>query len=223
MKKLLCFLMTMSCLWSCEVDNYDPPSSALNGRLVFEGVPVEIRQGINVLQLYQPGFDNFDPIRVNVTQDGSFSSMLFDGSYRMVRISGNGPWENESDSINVEVNGMTQIDIPVRPFFSLSNSEFSVSEGELQASCVVRKNSDDRVLEEVVLLVGKTMLLDHIYRLTPSSAGSIRAGAEVTEGETILLSQNLEAFGAEAHLFARIGVKTVGHPELIYSPIWRIR
>ncbi len=49
-------------LQGCELDNYEPPKSAFTGRLVYEGNPLGIRQGISVLQLFQPGFQTVTPI-----------------------------------------------------------------------------------------------------------------------------------------------------------------
>jgi len=157
-------------------------------------------------------------------QDGSFSSMLFDGSYQLVRIGGNGPWDHNPDTITVDVRGATTIDVPVTPYFSVSDAEFSLAEGLLTASCRVINNVPERQLESVVLLVGKTTLLDHIYRLTPADPGSSKPGAQINLADRVILTQSLEGdpFVSEPHLFARIGVKTVGHPEYVYSPVWKI-
>ncbi|QNL47962.1 DUF3823 domain-containing protein [Olivibacter sp. SDN3] len=223
MHKITYFLFAIICLSGCEVDNYDPPSAPLNGRLVFENQPIGIRQGINVLQLYQPGFENADPIRVNVMQDGSFSSMLFEGTYKMVNIAGSGPWENNPDSITINLSGETTVDIHVTPFFSLNDAEFSITDGILSASCHVKNNVSGRPLENVSLFIGKTTLVDHVYRLTPSSPESSKIASEINMEERVILSQDLQAFENEANLFARIGVKAVGHPEMIYSTVWKIR
>jgi len=223
MNRLYYFLLLILCISGCEVDNFDPPSTILNGRLVFDGQPVGIRQGISVLQLYQPGYENKTPIAVNVKQDGSFSSILFDGTYKMIRIAGNGPWENNPDTITIEVKGPTTADVPITPFFSISDVSFSVVNGVLTAHCTVNNNVAGRQLESVSLLVGKTNLVDHIYRLTPAAATSIRNGPQINEGEPVVLQQDLAPFSKEPYLFARIGIKTVGHPELIYSTVWTIR
>jgi len=207
-------------LGGCELDNYDPPSSPLTGRLVYNNQPIEIRQGINVLQLFQPGFENRNTIPIQVRQDGSFSSMLFDGTYQLVRIAGNGPWSHIPDTIIVDMRGATTVDVPVTPYFSISDTEFSVDNGVLSASCRITKNVAERQLESVVLLVGKRTLLDHMYRLTQSS----KPGGQVDMNAPVVLTQPLDvqALASEPHLFARIGVKTVGHPEYLYSPVWKV-
>src|SRR5690606_9907533 len=206
-------------LAGCELDNYDPPSSPLTGRLVYNGQPVEIRQGMNVLQLFQPSYENNNAIPIQVKQDGSFSSMLFDGNYQLVRIAGNGPWTHVPDTMEIEVRGATTVDIPITPFFSVSDVEFSAENGVLTASCHVAKHVE-RQLEAVVLLVGKRSLLDHMYRLTESR----KPAAQVDLDEQIVLTQSLDhtQLASEPYLFARIGVKAVGHPEYIYSPVWEV-
>lgn len=175
---------------------------------------------MNVLQLFQPGFENNIPIPVRVQQDGSFASMLFDGSYQLVRIAGNGPWIHNPDTITVNVNGSTVVDVPVTPFFSVADAEFSIENGMLTARCKVTKHVDERKLEAVVLLVGKRTLLDHMYTITQSRKPS----EQVDMDETVVLTQSLDdhSLASEPHLYARIGVKAVGHPEYIYSPVWPV-
>jgi hypothetical protein len=228
MNKILSIcLLLATVICGCELDNYDQPSSPLNGRITFGGQPVGIRQGISVLQLYQPGFANTTPINVNVKQDGTFSSMLFDGTYKLVRISGNGPWENNTDTITIEVNGPTSVDVPVTPFFSISDVSFSVEDNVLKATCRVANQVSGRQIERVSLIVGKTILLDDPTKLAPSPADplSTKAGAAVSPSQPIDLSQNLNLppISAAEHVYARIAVKTVGATEMIYSEVWQVR
>jgi len=222
MNKLTYFLLVIICLSGCAVDNYDPPSTTFNGRLVFDGQPLQIRQGISVLQLYQPGYENQNPIAVNVKQDGSFSSILFEGTYKLVRVAGNGPWENNPDSITVDVHGPTNIDVPVVPFFSISDVSFEVKDDILVAQCKIKKNVESRQLEKVSLFVNNTNLVDHTVQLT-AAPSSTKTAAQIGEDEIIELQQDLTGYSNNPYLFARIGVKAVGHPEYIYSIVWKVR
>ena len=228
MKKVIyiCLLLT-AVIYGCEVDNYDPPASQLSGRIVFNGDPVYVRQGISVLQLYQPGFELKYPINVNVKDDGTFSSLLFDGNYQLVRIAGNGPWESNTDTIAVEVRGSARVEVPVTPYFTISNAAFSVENDSVKASCTVTNQVSGRQVERVVLIVGKTTILDDLTKIVPSTVDllSSKPGAGLNLSQPVALSQHLSVspLSAQAHLFARIGVKTVGVTELIYSPVFRIR
>lgn len=231
MKTLLnIYLLALIGFCSCEKDNYDAPSSQLTGRITFNGEPLFIRQGISVLQLYQPGFELRNPIAVNVKQDGSFSSLLFDGDYQLIRVSGNGPWENNTDTIPVKVNGSTTIDVPVTPYFTLSDINFSLVNDSLKASFKINKQSPTRQLERVYLVVGKTQLVDNLINVNPASQqnpdpnGSL-AGTNLDLSQTIRLSHTLNAvtFTPHPHLFARIAVKTVGFNEMNFSDVFQIR
>lgn len=228
MKNLIYFLMLLLAVLSgCELDNYEPPKSPLTGRLVYEGNPVGIRQGISVLQLFQPGFQTVTPINVNVKQDGSFASMLFDGTYKLIRVSGNGPWENNTDTIDVIVKGATSLDVPVRPFFNLTEVSFSLNGTVLNASCRLSNVVSGRQLERVSLILGNTSILDEPTRLVPSPADplSSKAGAGLDLSQPIVLSQNLAVapISTVPYLYARVAVKIVGVPELIYSDVYPVK
>lgn len=211
----------------CELDNYEPPQSTLTGRLVFEGKPLGIRQGISVLQLFQPGFQTVTPINVNVKQDGSFSSMLFDGNYKLVRISGNGPWESNTDTIDVVVNGPTTVDVPVKPYFFINEVSFSVEKEAVKATCRLSNVVAGRQLERISLILGKTSIVDDPTKLNPSPADplSSKSGTGLDLAQPITLSQSLTAqlVASTPYIYARVAVKIVGVPELIYSDVYSVK
>ena len=111
MKLRICLLLCAAiALAGCEYDNYEAPKSRLCGRIVYDDEPVGLRQtgtgqDYNVLELYQPGFEGTAPIPVYVAQDGSFSAMLFDGTYRMVAKNGSGPWVDSGTELWFDVRG----------------------------------------------------------------------------------------------------------------------
>ena len=227
MKKLFYSLFFITIILSgCELDNYDPPKSELTGRLVFEGKGVGIRQAISVLQLTQPGFETQTPINVNVKQDGTFSALLFDGSYQLIRISGNGPWEPNTDAIEVTVKGPTKVDVEVKPFFSINNVNFTVENNVLKASCQLTNNVAGRQLERISLIIGKTTIVDDPTKLVPSPADplSFKTGTGLNLAQPITLSQNLAVapISTTPYIFARIAVKVTGVPELLYSDVFPV-
>ena len=215
------------CLSGCELDNYEPPKSAFTGRLVFEGNPVGIRQGISVLQLFQPGFQTVTPINVNVKQDGTFASMLFDGNYKLIRISGNGPWEANPDTVDVVVKGATSLDVPVRPYFTITDATFAIAGEVLNASCRITNVVTGRQVERISLILGKTSILDDPTKLVPVPADplSTKAGAGLDLSQPITLSQNLTVpiLANSPYLYARIALKVVGVPELLYSDVFSVK
>src|SRR5690606_214937 len=117
MKTIIYAILFLLVFSSCDYDNYDPPKSQLTGRLVFEDESVGVRQGLNVLQLKELGWDNIEPIVLNLKQDGTFSSDLLDANYQLVYINRNGPWVNQPDTIAIQVIGLPKLDVMVKPFF----------------------------------------------------------------------------------------------------------
>jgi hypothetical protein len=71
-------------LTACEKDNYTEPKSTLSGQIVYNGEPIGVEEGQVRLQLWQPGFGKLAALDAQIAQDGSYSALLFDGSYKMV-------------------------------------------------------------------------------------------------------------------------------------------
>ena len=218
MKKFIYFIAAILILSSCEYDNYDSPQSQLTGRFVYEGEPVGVRQGLGVLQIYEPGWENFNPIGMSVKQEGTFSARLFDGDYQLVLINGNGPWVNQPDTIGFHVNGQHELDIPVEPFFMVRNESFELEGSTLRVSFDIEQIVASSQLQFVSLFVGETMLVDNLYR---AQEERLPAGGIEDVNETIALETDLSEIGQE-FVFARIGIKTQGNPELIFSAVEKI-
>lgn len=218
MKTILYSIILLFVFSSCEYDNYDPPTSKLTGKLVFEGEALGVRQGLNVLQLYEPGWENFEPIGLNVKQDGSFSAHLFDGHYQLVLINGNGPWVNQPDTINIQVKGIQELDVVVEPFFMIRNENFQLDASTLKASFNVEQIAADSELQFVSLFIGETKLVDNQFN---ANEKRLPSGEIENINETINLEMDLSEVGQD-FIFARIGVKTKGNPELIFSKVKKI-
>ena len=87
---------------SCDrFDNFDEPKSMLYGKVTYQDRYIGVRgSGQKVqMQLYQEGFGKKDPIPVNITQDGTFQALLFNGDYKLVTRDKNGPWVNHRDTV----------------------------------------------------------------------------------------------------------------------------
>src|SRR5690625_2735036 len=101
-------VFTLTILTGCEYDNYDEPKSELKGKIVYQDNPVGLRSNEVEIELWQDGFELKQDIRVYVNQDGTFSSVLFDGEYQLVLREGNGPWVDNTDSITVQLSGVAE-------------------------------------------------------------------------------------------------------------------
>jgi len=214
------FLIMMAAfvLTSCGLDNYDAPQSRLHGRITYNGETLGLRgTGEAVrLQLYQDGYELRDNIQVFVGQDGTFEAMLFDGEYKLVTRNQNGPWVNTRDTIVVNLKGSTEVEVKVTPFFTISNETITLNGSVLNASFNVNKIVSTANIDYVTLLVSKTSFVDDATNIARKDFKDQQAGA-------LNLSMDMSDNAAAKALFARVGVRTVGADQAIYSDIVRLK
>ncbi len=209
---LLAFMVGLS---GCEKDNRTEPKSVLKGRVVFEGQPVGVRSNGVQLELWQKGYQLFTKIPVHINQDGTFSASLFDGNYKLVRLRGNGPWTDNTDSIDVELKGSKEIDVPVNPYFVFKNEAYSKGEGKVSATFNIQQIAAGQTLERVNLYIGTTMIVD-----PNNNVGNAQeVAANLTDlSKPVTLTVNIPAAHASrAYIYARIGVKTSGVGEMLFG------
>ena len=173
-------LLIVLILAGWEFDNYDPPESTISGKVTYNGNAVNVRSGGTELELWQYGFQTRQKIPVFIAQDGTFSALVFDGNYKLVRLKG-GPWENQTDSINVTVKGSATVDVPVTPYFTLSGESFTYDKntGILTATCNVVKVGSLEI-DNLSLYIGVTNIVDP----TNSSQNSVLASGALTDLST---------------------------------------
>jgi len=208
-------LLLIIFLAGCEKDNFEPPKSMLSGRVVFQGQPVGVRSNGVQLELWQPGYQLYTKIPVYVAQDGTFSAMLFDGNYKLTRLKGNGPWADNTDTIDVQVKGTTTVDVPVDAYFVVKGETFQKSGSNINATFSLQRGNTSKNLEEVRLYLGRTTIVDQNNNdaVVTKSAGTI-----TDPTQTINLSVGIPAsLAGKDYVFARVGVKTAGVSELAFS------
>ncbi|KAA0992807.1 DUF3823 domain-containing protein [Dyadobacter aurulentus] len=214
-KQLLGLLALAGLLASCEKDNRAEPKSVLKGRVVFNGEPVGLRSNGVQLELWQRGFQLFTKIPVYINQDGTFSASLFDGNYKLVRLRGNGPWVDNTDTIDVQLSGTQELDVPVQPYFVFENDTYSKGEGKISATFNLKQVSSTRNLERVNLYIGTTTIVD-----PNNNAGNAQeVAANITDlSKSITLTATLSpALAGRDYVFARLGVKTSGVGEMLFG------
>jgi len=199
----------------CKKDNYDPPQSQLTGRIVFQGQPVGVRSNGVQLELWQPGFQLYTKIPVYIAQDGTFSAMLFDGNYKLTRLKGNGPWADNTDTIQVQVRGATTVDVPVDAYFVVKGETIQKSGTNITTTFSLQRGNTSKNLEDVRLYLGRTNIID------PNNNDAVvtKAASAIPDlTQPISLSVAIPASLADKdYVFARVGVKTVGVAELAFS------
>jgi hypothetical protein len=199
---------------SCEKDNFKEPAAILKGRVIYQGQPIGVRSMGVQFELWQSGYQLFTKIPLNIAQDGSFSAELFDGDYKLVRAKGAGPWADNSDTISVSLKGTASVDVPVEPFFIIKNASFEKTGTTVKATFTIEKNTTTKTLELVRLYIGPNLIVDQ----NNNSANVQAAASAITLGQPVTLNVTIPASLAnEAYIFARVGVKTSGVAELLYT------
>lgn len=238
---LACIVALTGCDGITGFDNYDPPTSFISGRVVFQGQPVGVRSNGVQLELWQPGteFELNTKIPVHVDQDGTFNARVFDGSYEINLLANNGPWVSNPSRIPVVVNGTASIDVPVVPYYTLTDPQISYNAagggpvGAIQATFTVQKIDTTRDVEYVGLYIGTTSFVDRNLGLAiPNAQRERLRSAVLTQLDAnapISISVNLPANIHQTespvrrdHVFVRVGVKTVGVAEMLFSPVQKI-
>lgn len=221
MKRLLYFniWLALFALAGCGLDNYDAPSSRLTGRVVYQGRPLGLSHGKVAFNLYQEGYDKNGPISVYAAQDGSFTALLFNGTYRLETIDNNGPWLNGATGIDLEVKGDTSVDLVVTPYYLLSDVALALNGQELRAVCKVEMIAGEKEVQRLFLCVGTTAFVsDQSYsyvarkNLMPVNIGSNSLSLDISE--------QLALYDT---LYARLGLQINGVQECIFSDVIKIK
>jgi len=207
-------------IMSCEKDNRTEPKSVLKGRIVHEGQAIGVRSNGVQLEIWQRGFQLFTKIPVYVNQDGTFTASLFDGNYKLVRLRGNGPWVNNTDTIDVELRGTKELDVPVNPYFVFKNDTYSKGEGKVSATFTLQKVEATGILERVNLYIGTTTILDP--NNNAANVQQLAAATDLTKPITLTATLSAALAGRD-YVYARIGVKTSGVGEMLFGAPQKIQ
>lgn len=199
----------------CKKDNYKPPSSIIKGRVIYNNQPVGVRSNGVQLELWQSGFQLFSKVAIYVDQDGSFSAEMLDGNYKLTRLRGNGPWADNTDTINVSLNGTASVDVLVDPYFLVKSQTFAKAGTTVNATVNLQRVNTTKALELVRLYIGQTVITDQ-----NNSAANIQIAASAIPDITLPVNISLAvpaALAGKDFVYARIGVKAVGVTELAYG------
>jgi len=220
MKRILIYSLLISLILivtGCEYDNYKEPTSFLTGKVHYNGTPVGVRSGGTQLELWQYGYALRSKIAVYIDQDGTYSARLFDGNYKLVRLGG-APWVSQTDSIDVVVKGNTVVDVPVTPYYTLSDVTITNNAGVITATAKVNKIGTLGITN-LQLLVSNTRLLDVTYYKQQSTLTS--GLSDLSTPKTLTLTLN-STMAARDYIFARIAVRITGVNERYYSEVFKI-
>jgi len=216
---IIIILASLIMFSSCEYDNFAQPESTLSGNVVYEGAAIGVRNNGPQLELWEDGHALKTLIPVFIKQDGSFSASLFDGEYKLVR-KGDSPWLPQfQDTILIKVNGNTQIDIPVTPYFALKDVTFNRTADKLTATFTVNKVVENANLDNVRLYMSSRVLLDQVENQFSRDLNveEINLGSAYTY--SVDIPENLANLES---VFVRVGLKSNSSGEYYYSQVQKL-
>lgn len=212
---------------SCKKDNYEEPKSTLTGTFHYKGEAIQVQYDQVPFEVYQYGFGKVGPVTETLTPEGTYSHVLFDGDYKLVVRAGQGPFywpqsSGKSDSIAITVKGNTTRDIEVEPYYMIRSPQITYASGAATARFRIEKiitDSRAKTIETATLFINKTQFVsgnDNIGRTNV-------AGSAITDPNNVALSVNVPTMSpTQNYVFARIGVKTTGVEDWIFSPVVKL-
>lgn len=226
-------------LSACSYDNYTPPSTRFTGRIVYQGVPINVQNssGDNIdnatvyFYLYEPGFQKANmPIKVVVNQDGTFSSELFPDTYKLVMPAGVGPYIASSDTTTISIKGSKSMDIEVTPYYMIQNPSFTMSSDSIVSTTFkltqVVTGANAHNVQAVYLYINRLLITDG----NDNIAFAQMNGSSITDMNNINLSVKMPSLASlglgistnQTYIFARIGVQIAGVNGMLFSPVQKI-
>ena len=121
-KYIALLFISVGFLSSCELDEMEGPDAGLYGSIIDVKTGELVEQDIirgGELELREAGFKNVTPQFMNYKVDGTFKdSKLFGSMYKVLPIRTN---FQPIDTLEVNINGQTQLDLEVTPYLRIKN------------------------------------------------------------------------------------------------------
>jgi hypothetical protein len=213
---------------ACKKDNYDAPSSTLNGRIAYQGEEIGLEYNQVPFELYQPGFGKVGAITGTFAQDGTYSTLLFDGNYKLIIPNGQGPfqWKQNAagsrDTLAVTVSGNQTLDLEAVPYFMIRNAVYTVTGRSVSATFradQIITDASAKTIEKINLYINKTQFVSGADNI----ANAEISASAITNPSMINLSATVPAITpVQNYVFVRIGLKIAGVEDMIFSPLQKI-
>jgi len=154
---ILCLIMGVILFSACEIDNYDPPTMTLEGKVLDEvtGENLYTSQpnGIKV-RLLEEGFEKPTPFDFWAMSDGTFKyTKLFAAKYKVLVLEG--AFEDSSvEQLDVDLTKSNQvIEFKVMPYIRLKNVTITVSGTTAKANYKLERTTSTKLPKSSLLLV----------------------------------------------------------------------
>lgn len=231
MKIIITILSFSLFLFACEKDNYEPPTAQLSGKLVYQGESINVEFNQVPYQLFQFGFGKTGSVsNTSFTQEGTYSVLLFNGTYKLLVPNGQGPflWKQTpggaADSITVTMNGSQKLDLEVTPYYMIRTPQITAAGANVTATFKLEKiinGANAKNIERVSLYINKTAYVSGNGNYNVAAAN--KAAADIVDPNNVSLSVAVPVIiPAQNYIFARIGLKIAGVEDMIFSPIVKL-
>lgn len=237
-------LLAIVLLPGCKKDNFDPPTTWMTGRLIHDGKPVYMDGSPSdandeILQFFQDGFGKHEGWGIRVKYDGSYSSLLFDGEYKLMpKMTITYPWEWTGWPQHTDEAGKTVLDtmtfvmrgdyrvpdVEITPYYEINDFAVEVGVVDLTASFTIRSLfPDDENLDIVAayLYVGPTQLVN-------SSTPVRQSASEISPDQPISITMPVSKYidgytnNFRNFAYARVAVRTSKSDRMLWSEIIRV-
>ena len=232
MKLQLHYISLLACcvsMLSCKKDNYDEPSTTLSGKLVYQGQGFGVEKDQVPYQLFQFGFGKVGPIGSSFTQEGTYSALLFNGTYKLIIPNGQGPfmWKKTPggapDSLTINLNGNQVLDLEVTPYYLIKDAQVTGGGGSVKAAFKVQKvitDANAKDIENVRLYINKTQFVSAGNNIASANVD----GAGIADPNNVNLTVTVPTITpTQNYVYARLGLKIKDVEDRIYSPLVKIQ
>jgi hypothetical protein len=212
---------------ACKKDNYKEPSAQLSGQLQYKGEIINVERNQVPFQLYQYGFGKVGAINGTFAQDGTYGALLFNGNYKLLIPSGQGPfiWKELApgvpDSMAVTMNGDQTLNIEVTPYYMIRNAQATAAGGKVTATFKADKIIQDanaKDIERVSLYINSGQFVG-----TDNIAAMDMSGAAITDPGNISLQVTIPTITpTQNYVYARVGLKIANVEDMIFSPLLKV-
>jgi len=220
--KKLSIVMTVVILMfsSCKYDNFDEPTSVIEGKITYNGKTLGFRSNALNLQLWQSGFGLYTSVSVAVNQDGTFRALMFDGDYKLINATGTTqPWVYRSDTVFFNLKSKAEIDYQVTPYFIINDETYSKSGNNMTANCKLEKIVSTATLQSATLYVSRTAICNENYKEASQQLNASAITDLNNVNFTVAIPQRLIDFG---YCYVRLGVKVSQASERLYTQVQKI-
>lgn len=235
---ILTFVSLIILTASCGKDNYEAPKSKIYGQVLYKDASgneheLYVRGTAEAvkMRLYQYGWELTDGIDAFLDQEGKFESVLFDGEYHLVPNKDNGPWKTiysspeKKDTVDIVLKGQTEVKVYVTPYFLIQNAQIALNNYTVNAVFDVEQIVSDAIIDRTDVFLSTTRFVDEgtnfvRVQLEDKTPGHKNFSFTI---EDEAQKKNLDLAKARVgKIFARIGVKTAGADQFIYSKVTEI-